>query len=288
MTAVLAPQTAHDWFAQLLDVVGSQPIGGRLRQCPAHRDPTPSLSVSCGADGRVLVKCHAGCPLDKILSTLRCSSVRLNRPAPMPPAQYAVMTGLRIEFPPAVLHHGHPSSRGYRLEAVHPYGDGTWVLERWRSRGGQKDLMWETIRNGQRIPGLLGVPLHRLPLYRERELRQGMALGDPVLIVESESSVDALKGYFATTWAGGASAVNVRRLVGVLGDHAQTVVIPDHDEAGLRVLDRLAAAGLASHVLLPGAGQDARDLYRDLGPQAFAAAVAETVTLHQQKWSTAE
>lgn len=29
--------------------------------CPAHQDATPSLSISVGDDGRVLLHCHAGC-----------------------------------------------------------------------------------------------------------------------------------------------------------------------------------------------------------------------------------
>ncbi len=272
MTTTLV--TAHAWFSGLLDVAGSQPLGGQVRQCPAHADPTPSLAVKRGADGRVLLKCYAGCELDRILARLRCTRSRLNRPAPIPPAQYAASTGLRIDFPAVVIRQGHPSSRGYRLEAVHEYGDGKWVLERWRSRGGQKDLLWETVRNGQRIPGLLGVSLHDLPLYRERAVQQGIGLGDPILVVESESSVDALKGWFATTWAGGASAVNTMLLREVLGGYPNTVVIPDHDDAGLRVLRRLEAAGVAPMVLLPGVGEDARDLYRRLGAAGFAEAIA--------------
>lgn len=34
--------------------------------CPAHDDRKPSLSVSNGADGRVLLKCHACCSIDEI------------------------------------------------------------------------------------------------------------------------------------------------------------------------------------------------------------------------------
>lgn len=287
MTVATNALTAYDWFSSLLDVAGSQPLGGRLRQCPAHTDPAPSLSIKPGADGRVLVKCHAGCELDRILVALRCTRSRLNRPAPVSPAQYATSTGLRVDFPAVVLRQGHPSSRGYRLEAVHEYGGGKWLLERWRSRGGQKDLLWETVRDGQRIPGLLGVPLHALPLYREREIGQAIALGEPVLVVESESSVDALKGWFATTWAGGAAAVNIQRLREVLGGYPHTVVIPDNDDAGLRVRDRLARAGLAPTVLVGSPGEDARDLFHRLGSKAFASAVAVATDQQTQKWSTA-
>src|SRR5713101_5486234 len=39
-------------------------------KCPAHDDHKPSLSISEGADSRALVKCHAGCTLDAVLSAL--------------------------------------------------------------------------------------------------------------------------------------------------------------------------------------------------------------------------
>jgi hypothetical protein len=38
--------------------------------CPAHEDRTPSLSVDTGNDGRVLLKCHAGCRVSDIVSGL--------------------------------------------------------------------------------------------------------------------------------------------------------------------------------------------------------------------------
>ena len=35
--------------------------------CPAHKDRDPSLSISTGAGGRVLVNCHAGCTSKAII-----------------------------------------------------------------------------------------------------------------------------------------------------------------------------------------------------------------------------
>lgn len=40
--------------------------------CPAHQNTrTPALSLSCGEDGRLLAKCHAGCSFTSILDALR-------------------------------------------------------------------------------------------------------------------------------------------------------------------------------------------------------------------------
>ena len=39
-------------------------------RCPAHNDRTPSLSVGTGKDGRVLLRCRAGCDTGAIIRTL--------------------------------------------------------------------------------------------------------------------------------------------------------------------------------------------------------------------------
>ena len=277
--------TAFAWLMGLLDVVGSQPLGGRVRQCTAHHDPTPSLSISPGRGGAALVNCFAGCETDAVLAALRCSRIRLAKPAPVLPAEYARMVGLKLEFPPVKQRAGHPASRGYRLEAVHDYGQ--HLLLRWR-RADHKELLWETkAPGGGTVPGLMGTPLSALPLYREREVRMATAVSEPVLVVESESSVEALRGWYATTWAGGAPAVNLGRLHEVLGGYPYTVVIPDNDDAGRRCLARMTAVGLAPHVLMPADGQDARDLLRDLGPARFADLVTRQVHGRRAGWRAA-
>jgi len=43
---------------------------GWIAKCPAHDDRTPSLSIDEGADGRALIKCHAGCSTDDVIGAL--------------------------------------------------------------------------------------------------------------------------------------------------------------------------------------------------------------------------
>ena len=38
--------------------------------CPAHDDHNPSFSVSATLDGRILMKCFAGCEYDEIVKSL--------------------------------------------------------------------------------------------------------------------------------------------------------------------------------------------------------------------------
>src|SRR5262245_8010557 len=43
---------------------------GYLTCCPAHDDQSPSLSIDTGDDGRILLKCFAGCEIEKIVTAL--------------------------------------------------------------------------------------------------------------------------------------------------------------------------------------------------------------------------
>src|SRR6266581_4076355 len=51
--------------------------------CPAHDDRNPSLSVSTGDDGRVLLRCFAGCSAEQIVAALglEMSDLFPDRPA---------------------------------------------------------------------------------------------------------------------------------------------------------------------------------------------------------------
>ena len=42
-----------------------------MARCPAHDDRTPSLSIRDAGDGKVLVRCHAGCGQEQVISVLR-------------------------------------------------------------------------------------------------------------------------------------------------------------------------------------------------------------------------
>lgn len=52
-------------------------LGGRksgdawMARCPAHNDRTPSLSIRDADDNKVLVRCHAGCDQEHVISALR-------------------------------------------------------------------------------------------------------------------------------------------------------------------------------------------------------------------------
>lgn len=68
-------------------------------KCPAHDDKRPSLSVAEGEDGRILLKCFAGCEPEAIVKALGLTVCDL---FPNPPGctqeEYAAAKGLPLDF----------------------------------------------------------------------------------------------------------------------------------------------------------------------------------------------
>jgi hypothetical protein len=252
------------------------PRVGRKWVCPAHgleAGHSAALSVTELEDGRARLHCFAGCTRQAILKALCLVQQDLKRTPRTPPERHAARALRGVKWPaPAQGHQGSPASRGFRFEGHHYFGT-HFRKERLRHpTTGDKEIRWEAMNHkGEWVPGLLGRSESELPLYREADLTPGMAAGEPVLLVESESSVDALRGWYATTWAGGAGSPALKTLQRVLGGYEHLLVIPDHDTAGLQCLEILRRHGLAPHVLVPDReGEDPRDLLERLGPRAFA------------------
>jgi hypothetical protein len=71
--------------AEIARALGGRRCGpGWIARCPAHDDRKPSLSIAEGADGRVLVHCHAGCPQDLVIEALRRRGLWPEAPTPHP------------------------------------------------------------------------------------------------------------------------------------------------------------------------------------------------------------
>jgi DNA primase len=76
---------------QLLSrVEGAKRTGrGWIAKCPAHKDGSPSLSISEGDDGRVLLRCFAGCSAAAVVGAvgLQLADLFPERLAPATPEQ---------------------------------------------------------------------------------------------------------------------------------------------------------------------------------------------------------
>jgi putative DNA primase/helicase len=67
---------------EIAHALGGRKMGGRwMARCPAHDDRTPSLSIRKAADGKVLVRCHAGCEQEHVIEALRSRGLWTDRRA---------------------------------------------------------------------------------------------------------------------------------------------------------------------------------------------------------------
>jgi hypothetical protein len=266
------------WLSELLWGLGALQQGGKW-QCPGHGlrgVHSPSLSMKADQSGKVLLWCHAGCSWSDILRALYLTADALRNAPPATPQQHAAAFLPGVRFPPPKCGGGGSlAGQGYRFEVEHAYGHPAWAWKlRYRHPSGAKEIRWESLNaKGDRVPGLLGRREVDLPLYCVRDVCMGAAADEQILLVESESSVDALMkaGWYATCWAGGAGSCPVEQLRAVLSK-ARVVLLPDYDAAGLDVAERICKV-LPVRVVLGNPGEDARDLLKRLGPAKFRALV---------------
>jgi putative DNA primase/helicase len=192
---------------------------GWSAQCPAHEDRNPSLSVSEGEDGRVLLTCHAGCELADIVHALGLSIKDLfASDAERQPAN------------PVVATYDYVDEAGRRLFQVIRKADKQFVQRRPDGAGG---WVWK-LGDTRRVP------------YRLPKILEAVAAGIIVWCVEGEKDVHALErlGLVGTCNPGGAGKWLDSYSELLTG--ASVVVVADQDDAG-RLHGHTVAASLTRH-----------------------------------------
>lgn len=203
---------------------------GLTARCPAHEDDRASLSASEGKDGKVLLRCFAGCQVADIVKAL----------------------GLEMKdlFPPKEAKAKRNGSRGPApwerpIRATFPYvdADGRDLFEQVRFADATDDAgkcapryrdasgrwSWKSLTSH-----LNGTPI---PLYRLPELREAVAAGRPIFLPEGEKDVETLRalGLDATTNYGGADGWKASYAEELAG--AEVLVLPDNDPPGEKHAD---------------------------------------------------
>lgn len=204
-------------------------------QCPAHDDNTPSLSVSRGADGRTLVRCHAGCTTETVVAALGLTMADLFRDNPPDEKPRIVATYDYTDENGRLLHQTvRFTPKAFRQRRPDRAGGWTWNLDGTR-----------------RV------------LYQLPQVVAAVKAGQTVWVVEGEKDADAATaaGVVATTPPMGAGKWRPEHTAAIGG--ADIVIVADRDQPGLAHAAHIAAelrrTGSKVTVLQPATGKDLSD-----------------------------
>jgi 5S rRNA maturation endonuclease (ribonuclease M5) len=212
----------NDILGKLDGVKRAAPHSWRAR-CPAHRDATPSLSITESVDGRTLVNCHAGCTPDSVMSALglKLSDLFAGKPvrvtvAPQPEPKVVATYDYHDADGQLVFQAVRQKPKSFRQRRPDPQNPGEWI---WNMHGVQRVLF--------RLPQLL----------------EEIKAGSPTIICEGEKDVLALveRHFSATCNAGGAGKWEEAYTQSLAGD-TDIIIIADKDEPGRKHAQLVASA----------------------------------------------
>ena len=275
---------------------GRKAGSGWIARCPAHDDRNPSLSLSTGKDGKVLLRCHAGCEQAQVIDALRARglwhqrgphfgrsrAVKVNQQKNTPPergdsdrTEYALRIWRAAVPASNTLAESYLQSRGLHLPCAsalrfhgglkHPTG-GTWpALVALVSRG----------------PDDAPLAIHRTFLAREGFGKapvdpQKMMLGpcrcgavrlaahsDLLMVGEGiETCLTAMQATGNPAWA--ALSTSGLRALDLPGDVREVIVLADGDDPGEAAARACALRwqreGRRVCIARPPRGQDFNDM----------------------------
>lgn len=223
---------AEWWQREIIATLGGC-LSSKKACCPVHADSDPSLSVNV-VNGKLLVKCHAECPQDAVISEL-----------------------IRLKIWP------------YRLvdQTVYDYTDQSgnllYQVVRKDLANGEKEI-WQRRPGGGTLKGVPRVP-YRLPDV----LR---ATNVPVHIVEGEKCVEALRELNVTATCNSGGAGKWPKEFAPFFKGKDVVVHEDNDEPGRKHAEAVCRSlqGIARSIKLvsyrsQAKGYDVADWIRDRG-----------------------
>jgi len=214
----------HDVLERLGGVVASTTKASQWNAiCPAHDDRHASLSIGIGHDGKILLKCQAGCDTPDIIRALNLEwedlFVKDDRPAPAPSAT--------------------KTKAKRKIACTYDYygADGKWLFQtvRWdpkdfsqRRSDGKEGWIWN----------LQGVEpcLYRLP-----ELLAADPL-DTVFVPEGEKDVDALRAWSLVATCNPMGAKKWKDSYSDSLAGRNVVILPDNDKSGSEHAEQVQAS----------------------------------------------
>ncbi|MFA5385592.1 MAG: hypothetical protein WC364_13235 [Eubacteriales bacterium] len=177
--------------------------------CPAHDDQTASLCVSTGSDGKILIKCQAGCTTEDVVSRmgLKMSDLFPEKQIPAPPI-----------IPKIVDVYDYTDANGKLIFQVCRYKPKDFKQRR-PDPDHPNQCIWN-MNGTQRV------------LYRLPKILEAVKTGQIIWIVEGEKAVHAAEaiGLVATNAPGG--SCKWKEEYNEIFRGATCNIIPDNDKAG--------------------------------------------------------
>jgi hypothetical protein len=196
---------------RIIEVFNAKPAGDRewKARCPAHEDRKPSLSISEGADGRVLMICRAGCEIKAVL------------------AEHGLT--LRDLFPESPRRSGRNTASSKRIVAKYDYPDASGKLLFQTVRYDPKDFKQRRPNGNDWIWNLNGIEpvLFRLPQIT-KAIREGLE----IFLVEGEKDVLVLDEHGLAATCNPMGAKKWRDSYSETLRGAEVVIVADKDEKG--------------------------------------------------------
>jgi hypothetical protein len=231
--------------------------GGFLVRCPCHDDRDPSLHISAGKNGSVVLHCFADCRVEDILA--------------------AADLGWSDLFNDQAARRRPTAEYHYRNFTILRFGDGR----------NKTFAVVSLDKDGNPVSGARGLPRS---LYHDADVTAAVAAGEPVWLTEGEKDCDAMRTAYgvtattnpfgATAWARDAQTYGyAERLRG-----AQVVLVQHRDVTGRKrtrqVLASLAGMAASVRVVEAATGNDAHDhVAAGRHLDEFVEAAATTLTL---------
>ncbi len=180
-----------------------------IAKCPAHDDQNPSLAISEGQRGRILIKCHAGCATDNVVAAIGLTMKDLT-PATKPASRREVARYTYTDEsgnPLYTVIRYHPKT--FRQQAA----DGTWNVK----------------------------GIHKVP-YKLPELIRAVNDRQTIYIVEGEKDVEALQNIRLTATCNAGGAGKWEKGWSSHFNGADVVIIADKDKPGRDHAKNVASA----------------------------------------------
>jgi hypothetical protein len=216
--------------------------------CPAHRDTSPSLSIAEASNGKILLKCFAGCGAEEI-----CNAIGLEMTALFPERDKIQ------EYADGKIEYIYQDEGGKPLYKKIRTEDKKFCISSYSASGA-----WEK-----------GLKCDQRVLYHLPEVLKAKEMGTSIFLVEGEKDAERLRlqGIVATTPIEGAGSSLREEYVSQL-EGSNIVLLYDEDIAGykrrdqwLSLLERKVPS--LKVVKLPGlefqekSGQDVSDWLRN-------------------------